>query len=646
MNPTYIYAKTDTGEDAVVQRTRLVQRNLRTVLILVDGKSTVEDLVERVGSAELVNQALDQLERDGFIKRVGTGNRQASEPKPAATTPNAPIVPTLHETPPKAVTIDADSRTSSRKASPAIEPVSDFPSLAPPEKPAKPAPPASPFGSPTPAQPQVNPFAPPPQGAAPVFTPAATSPAAGSGQNPFQTPSGGAFGGGAPFGAPSPSQAQPVRPAMPQQATAQERGSMDDTNARILKRRTPLLTPKRIFGGLGALLVILALTIVFFPYGNYKPRIEAALTAAVGQPVTIGSVHATFSPSPTLVLSQVGIGSGTPITIAEVRAVPSAFSLVSSQKSFSRIILSDSRVPMEQIGLLATGIGAATRSDSFLIGGIDFERITVGLRDLSLAAYSGRADMAADGGLKRMNLVSPDQTLKLSVEGAGKDGVAKVLIEGQGWKPGENSPYTFDSLSISGDLSGTRLQVQKVEGRIFGGVIQGQFALDWSTGMVLAGDISVDYMSAPLLAQALGSGKITVEGQANARVRFSASGDSWNALSGKVPLEGDVIMKSGAINGMDFVEAVRRGSRLAMRGGTTRFEQATGRFRWDGQALQLSGIDISSGFVRATGSVGVLKGEQLSGVLNMVLRGSAATVATPVTVTGTLNDPQLFGGRR
>jgi hypothetical protein len=628
----------------------LVQRNLRTVLILVDGKSTVEDLVERVGSAELVNQALDQLERDGFIKRVGTGSRHAQAAKPAAATPTAPTLPEMApKAAPPAARVEVAPRVEVGRLGAATGPGSDFPSITPPEKPVRPAPPPSPFGSAAPAQPQINPFAPPPQGAAPPFTPATTAPMAGSGQNPFQAPAGNPFGGGTTFGAPPATQGQGgsgTRAAAPAAPSAQEQAAINEANARLLKRRTPLLTPKRIFGGLGALFVILVLTVIFFPYSNYQPRIEAALSAAVGQPVKIGSVRATFAPAPTLVLSQVGIGAVTPITISEVRAIPSVFSLVSSHKSFSRIVISDARVPMEQIGLLASGIGAATRTDSFSVGGIDFERITVGLRDLSLAAYSGHADMGPDGGLKRMNLISPDQTLKLSVEASGKDGIANVMIEGQNWKPGENSPYTFDALNISGDLTGTSLKVQKVEGRIFGGVIQGQFALDWSSGMVLAGDISVDYMSAPLLAQAVGSGKITVEGQANARVRFSASGNSWNALSGKVPLEGDVIMKSGAINGMDFVEAVRRGSRLAMRGGTTRFEQATGRFRWDGQALQLSNIDISSGFVRATGNVGVLKGDQLSGVLTVVLRGSAATVATPVTVTGTLNDPQLFGGRR
>ena len=163
--------------------------------------------------------------------------------------------------------------------------------------------------------------------------------------------------------------------------------------------------------------------------------------------------------------------------------------------------------------------------------------------------------------------------------------------------------------------------------------------------MLVAGDVSVDYMSAPQLATALGSGSITVDGQASARIRFRASGESWSAISGKVPFEGSFLAKTGVINGLDFVEAVRRGSKLATRGGATRYENIAGKFRWDGAALQLSEIDLSSGVVRASGSVAVVKGGQLTGSMAVVLHGSATTVRTPVAIVGTLKDPQLFGGR-
>ena len=67
MDSNLIYLKTSSGEEAMHQRTRVMQRNLRMVLILVDGKSTVADLVMKIGNQALTESALAELEAGGFI---------------------------------------------------------------------------------------------------------------------------------------------------------------------------------------------------------------------------------------------------------------------------------------------------------------------------------------------------------------------------------------------------------------------------------------------------------------------------------------------------------------------------------------------------------------------------------------------------
>ena len=69
MDSNLIYLKTASGEEAMHQRTRVMQRNLRMVLILVDGKSTVSDLVLRIGNQALTESALAELTRDYEVNR-------------------------------------------------------------------------------------------------------------------------------------------------------------------------------------------------------------------------------------------------------------------------------------------------------------------------------------------------------------------------------------------------------------------------------------------------------------------------------------------------------------------------------------------------------------------------------------------------
>ena len=64
-----VFAKTAAGEEAMLQRTRVVQRNVRMVLILVDGNATVAELCDKTGNAQLTQSALLELENDGFIER-------------------------------------------------------------------------------------------------------------------------------------------------------------------------------------------------------------------------------------------------------------------------------------------------------------------------------------------------------------------------------------------------------------------------------------------------------------------------------------------------------------------------------------------------------------------------------------------------
>lgn len=79
-----VFIKTSLGDEAVQQRTRIVQRNLRMVLILVDGHSTVADLETRAGNPDMVDDALAELLEGGYIRHINDDGTMASRPQPPA----------------------------------------------------------------------------------------------------------------------------------------------------------------------------------------------------------------------------------------------------------------------------------------------------------------------------------------------------------------------------------------------------------------------------------------------------------------------------------------------------------------------------------------------------------------------------------
>jgi hypothetical protein len=61
-----VYVKTPTGDEAVRQSTHVVQRNLRMVLVQVDGKLSVAEMAVKIGNVQLVEDALRKLEEGGL----------------------------------------------------------------------------------------------------------------------------------------------------------------------------------------------------------------------------------------------------------------------------------------------------------------------------------------------------------------------------------------------------------------------------------------------------------------------------------------------------------------------------------------------------------------------------------------------------
>jgi hypothetical protein len=67
MDHNLVFSKTPSGDEAVRQSTRVVQRSMRMVLVQVDGRLTVADLIAKFGDERMVEEALRELEEGGFV---------------------------------------------------------------------------------------------------------------------------------------------------------------------------------------------------------------------------------------------------------------------------------------------------------------------------------------------------------------------------------------------------------------------------------------------------------------------------------------------------------------------------------------------------------------------------------------------------
>ncbi|MFQ6022722.1 MAG: hypothetical protein ACE5NW_08380 [Acidiferrobacterales bacterium] len=85
MNSELVFTRTEKGDQEISTREHQLQQRLRTVLILVDGKSNVGELRNKAVALDELEHALEDLAIDGFIqsdspawdRRVGAGAGQS-----------------------------------------------------------------------------------------------------------------------------------------------------------------------------------------------------------------------------------------------------------------------------------------------------------------------------------------------------------------------------------------------------------------------------------------------------------------------------------------------------------------------------------------------------------------------------------------
>ena len=80
MNPDTVYAKTEKGKERFEARD--IPTNLRHALILVDGRSTLTELLKKGEGLALLEDSLEMLEEMGLMAPVGSISA-ASAPNPA-----------------------------------------------------------------------------------------------------------------------------------------------------------------------------------------------------------------------------------------------------------------------------------------------------------------------------------------------------------------------------------------------------------------------------------------------------------------------------------------------------------------------------------------------------------------------------------
>ena len=397
MDSDLIYAKTASGEEAMYQRTRVMQRNLRMILILVDGQSTVADLCLKTGNRQLTESALNDLEKGGLIElRVEQDSIWAESKKVAQEIRAAAID--------KALQFSRSKETTHSSAPASSEPPISIHS---------------------------------------VFN---ASPRGDSANSQFSLAPGlrkRSSGFSQPQGDKKKSATKDSEPAKPSLAERFKRLVSRPERAEVKVSIKPIRRGPRSSTGWPVLMMYVVLGVVllgfltvnFFPFERYLPDVEAAISQASGRPVKVGSMRVAVYPTPGLFLGDVHTGAGKDeIRVTEIRLLPEISSLAEPKKFFREAVLSGVSFSPEFVAVLPGVIAEMAKPGSKVsVRNILFEKVDISFGGYSFPAMDGEVRRSSTGSFQSLGLWLPDRTVTIELKPQAQK--VELVLDGIGWRP-------------------------------------------------------------------------------------------------------------------------------------------------------------------------------------------------------------------
>lgn len=607
MNDDLIYCKTPDGERALVQRTRLVQRNLRNVLILVDGVASVADLTRKLGDGSFLRASLAELVRGGFVEtieenRVRHGLESATGVEDEPNTAPAPAIEdTPVSLPPQLESVSAVGSQEEQQAEPSEAPPLSEPVVA--DEP-------------------------------PAYVRRQQSEPFWRRWNIARKPV-----------AASANCASAAAEALDLRRTEQE---IKPVKVRIKPIRRGVASRPRwrwwaqTTVALLVLVACLFVALVVFPYDRFRPEIQERATAWLGRPVTVGEIRFALMPQPGITLERVRVGGEQGVVLGTVRGLPSPFSLLGDRWRVGTVVLERPLIDERAIQALLDPRRLPSR-DSIGVMRVAIEGATVSIAGMGLEDVSGAIELRPEGGIDEIELRTKDGNLRLTAAPKAESSM-KLTLNGAGWRMPWRGGLPIDSIEAEGLLERKALRIDNLGLRTLGGTITGSASVDWPQQVALSVQANLVRVNLQRLL-ALLEPALRAQGDLSGKFALRANAPSLEAAGRAIYGGGSFSLERASLDGFDLVEAVRTRSENPIRGGTTKLEDFAGSISVDSNGWRLSGLRGSSGVLSTSGYLRQAGGK-VDGIMDVQLRGSANQVNVPVMISGNLADPMLSARRR
>ncbi|WP_162888636.1 hypothetical protein [Dechloromonas sp. HYN0024] len=392
-------------------------------------------------------------------------------------------------------------------------------------------------------------------------------------------------------------------------------------------------TGSKVLWALAVVFGLLVATMVFYPYAQFKPALEATASRMLNTPVRIDHVGVSFLPAPMLKLAGVHLGSAGDGEIAEIRVAAPLSLLGGAPHRVARIEVSGANLTANRLVSLPMLKGEKAGGQDLLVGKLVFDHFRLKLNDgLAFDDLFGDIAFRPDGVVEKATLETADRSLLVNALPSSQGLV--LNIEGRAWTPA-GTTVSFASLQAKGLLLKDKLLIQNIDTTFLGGILHGNWLLDWSAGLAMAGEGNFSGLDTRKVGAAFVP-SLKIDGEISGTLRLRASGRDWAGLWANLEATLGTEITRGAFHGVDLGEAVRRSGVSDVRAGVTRFDKL--RSTISVTPTQVVGRDVrmDGGMVTAVGQFTAGRNGEVESSMSVTMQTSVSSQNGAVRIVGVL----------
>jgi hypothetical protein len=296
--------------------------------------------------------------------------------------------------------------------------------------------------------------------------------------------------------------------------------------------------------------------------------------------------------------------------------------------------------------LIAKASAWATKSGGGGPATVRVERVEVrnafvNLTDFKLRNIDIDLELTPESGLARAQVHADHDHLNATLVPRDKD--FAVEITARDWKLPAGPPLLMSRLTASGTLKPLQgITFATIEGRLYDGTASGKLDIGWANEWTIAGNLDIRSVEIqPVVA--LFTKDTTISGRLTANPVVDMRALSAAQLADAVDVESDFKVEKGILYNIDLSNAPKALlNKDALKGGQTRFDNFTGHLGVDSAGYYLSKVEITSGVLTADAEISISSKQELSGQIDVAIKGTSALVSTPLALSGTVQNPSLY----